>query len=114
MQRMDALPEIVTEHLDDVRALCEKYSVRKLTIFGSAVKGTFDPEKSDLDFAVEFLPQPDPLERGRDYLDLLVALQRLFGRDVDLVTVSAIENPYFKEVLRLTQQPLYDTDTQAA
>ena len=45
---MDALPALVTEHLGEVRALCEKYHVRKLTIFGSAVKGTFDPETSDL------------------------------------------------------------------
>ncbi|HEX6641987.1 MAG TPA: nucleotidyltransferase domain-containing protein [Thermoanaerobaculia bacterium] len=114
MRAMDALPEIVTEHLGEVRALCEKYSVRKLTIFGSAVKGTFDPEKSDLDFAVEFLPDPDPLERGRHYLDLLIGLQQSFGREVDLVSVTGIRNPYFKEVLRLTQRPLYDIDTQAA
>jgi predicted nucleotidyltransferase len=104
------LPEIVTKRLDEVRALCEKYSVKRLTIFGSAVKGTFDPEKSDLDFAVEFLPHPDPMERGRYYFDLLLALQRLFERDVDLVTVPEIKNPYFKEVLRLTQRPLYDTE----
>ena len=110
MHRMDALPEIVTDHLDEVRALCEKYSVKRLMIFGSAVKGTFDPAKSDLDFAVEFLPHPDPLERGRHYLDLLAALQRLFDREVDLVSVPSIKNPYFKEVLRLTQRPLYDTE----
>ena len=110
MRGMDALPEIVTNHLDEVRALCEKYSVKRLMVFGSAAKGTFDPDKSDIDFAVEFLPHPDPLERGRFYLDLLVALQRLFERNVDLVSVSAIENPYFKEVLRLTQRPLYDAE----
>jgi predicted nucleotidyltransferase len=109
MRGMDALPEIVTDHLDEVRALCEKYSVKRLTIFGSAVKGTFDPEKSDLDFAVEFLPHPDPLERGRYYFDLLLALQDLFDREVDLVSVRAIENPYFKVVLRLSQRPLYDS-----
>ncbi len=110
MHRMDALPQIVTEHLDEVRALCEKYSVKRLMIFGSAVKGSFDPAKSDLDFAVEFFPHPDPLERGRHYLDLLMALQRLFEREIDLVSVTAIKNPYFKEVLRLTQQPLYDAE----
>ncbi|MFL6246210.1 MAG: nucleotidyltransferase family protein [Thermoanaerobaculia bacterium] len=107
---MDALPQIVTEHLGEVRALCEKYSVKRLAVFGSAVKGTFDPEKSDLDFAVEFLPHPDPLERGRLYLDLLGALQDLFSRDIDLVSIPAIKNPYFKEVLRLTERPLYDAE----
>lgn len=110
MQRMHALPQIVTEHLEEVRALCEKYSVKRLAVFGSAVKGTFDPERSDLDFAVEFLPNPDPLERGRRYLDLLAELQDLFSREVDLVSVTAVKNPYFKEVLRLTEQPLYDAE----
>lgn len=99
---------MITEHLDEVRALCERYGVKKLTLFGSAVKGTFDPETSDLDFAVELLPHPDPLVRGERYWDLLQALKDLFGRDVDLVTATAIRNPYFIQVLELTQQPLYE------
>jgi predicted nucleotidyltransferase len=49
MRRMTALPALITDHLAEVRTLCEKYSVKRLTLFGSAVKGTFDPEKSDLD-----------------------------------------------------------------
>ena len=105
---MNALPPIITERLAEVRALCEKYRVKRLTLFGSAVKGTFDPERSDLDFTVEFLPADDALQRGGHYLDLLCALQKLFGRNVDLVTVSTIENPYFKQVLELTERPLYD------
>ena len=105
---MNALPPLVTEHLDEVRALCEKYRVKRLEIFGSAVKGTFDPEKSDLDFVVEFLPDPDPLRRGEHYLDLLVDLQRLFDRNVDLVVGTTIENPYFRQVLELTARELYD------
>jgi predicted nucleotidyltransferase len=109
MHRMDALPRIVTEHLDEVRALCEKYSVKRLTIFGSAVKGTFDPEKSDLDFVVEFLP--DTKRSGFDdpYFSLLIALKDIFGRDVDLVERQAIKNPYFVKVLALTERALYES-----
>lgn len=105
---MDTLPPLVVEHLDEVRALCEKYHVRKLTIFGSAVKGTFDPAKSDLDFVVDFEEHPDPLERGRRWWGLWDDLRELFNRDVDLVTRSAIRNVYFEQVLALTEQPLYD------
>jgi predicted nucleotidyltransferase len=107
MHRMDALPEIVTEHLAEVRALCEKYSVRKLTIFGSAVKGTFDPEKSDLDFVVEFEWHPDPSERGRRWLELWDELKDLFGRNIDLLVASTIENPFFAEAIRLAHLDLY-------
>ena len=107
MHGMDALPQIVTEHLDEVRALCEKYSVRKLTIFGSAVKGTFDPEKSDLDFVVEFEWHPDPSERGRRWLELWDELKDLFGRNIDLLVASTIENPYVAESIRISHLDLY-------
>ena len=105
---MNALPPLITRHLDEVRALCEKYRVKRLTLFGSAVKGTFDEERSDLDFAVEFHPADDPLVRGARYLDLLIDLQNLFGRSVDLVGVRAVRNPYFKQVLESTERPLYE------
>jgi predicted nucleotidyltransferase len=104
---MDALPKIVTERLDEVRALCEKYSVKRLTIFGSAVKGTFDPEKSDLDFAVEFEWHADPSERGRRWLELWDELKELFDRNVDLVVASTIKDPSFSQILALTEQELY-------
>ena len=109
MRPMDALPEIVREKLDDVRALCEKYSVKRLTIFGSAVKGTFDPEKSDLDFVVEFLPETKRSGFDDPYFQLLTALQELFAREVDLVERKGIKNPYFVKVLALTERALYES-----
>jgi predicted nucleotidyltransferase len=107
MGGVDALPEIVTAHLGEVRALCEKYSVKRLTIFGSAVKGTFDPEKSDLDFIVEFEWHPDPSERGRRWLELWDDLKDLFGRNIDLVVASTIKNPYFAQIVAIEQRELY-------
>jgi len=59
-----------------------------LTLFGSAVKGTFDPERSDVDFLVEFEWHPDPLERGRRWLELWEELKDVFGRDIDLLVAS--------------------------
>ncbi len=37
-----------------VEALCQKYRVTRLEVFGSAAGDSFDPEKSDVDFLVEF------------------------------------------------------------
>ncbi len=107
MTSMDALPEIVTEHLAEVRALCEKYRVKRLAIFGSAVKGTFDPEKSDLDFVVEFDDDLFGSAGWHAYFDLKFALKDLFSRNVDLVEWQAVENPYFRQVLEMTQRDLY-------
>ncbi len=104
---MYPLPPEITEHLAEVRALCEKYSVKRLTLFGSAVKGTFDRERSDLDFVVEFEWHPDPLERGRRWNELWRELKDLFGRNVDLLVASTIRNPYIIASIDLANIELY-------
>ena len=107
MTAMEALPEIVTEHLAEVRALCEKYRVKRLAIFGSAVKGTFDPERSDLDFVVEFFPQPRAGWGDVSYR-LQEELERLFEREVDIVERRTVRNPYFLKVIDLSERLVYD------
>ena len=107
MRRMEALPPLIAERLEDVRALCAKYHVKRLTLFGSAVKGTFDPDQSDLDFVVEFEWHPDPAERGRRWLDLWDDLKDLFGRNVDLLVSSTIENPFLAEAIQLAHLDVY-------
>src|SRR6266446_480464 len=107
MRTMNALPPLLEQHLGEIRALCEKYRVKRLAVFGSAVKGTFDPQKSDVDFVVEFEWHNDPLVRGRRYIDLWSSLKRLLDRDVDLVVDHTIENPYFRQVIDLTQRDVY-------
>jgi uncharacterized protein len=104
---MNALPPLITRHLDEVRALCEKYRVKRLTLFGSAVKGTFDEATSDVDFVVEFEWHPDPLERGRRWTYLWEELKDLFGRDIDLVVASTIRNPYIAKSIERAHLDLY-------
>ena len=104
---MNALPPVIAEHLGEVRALCEKYRVKRLTLFGSAVKGTFDPEKSDLDFVVEFEWDPDPLERGRLWTNLWEDLKDVFGRDIDLIVASTIKNRYIAQSIESAHLDLY-------
>ena len=106
---MEALPELIASRLGDVRALCEKYRVKRLTLFGSAVKGTFDPVSSDVDFVVEFLPDAARGGFNGAYFQLLGDLKDLFEREVDLVERASIENPYFLQVLALTERPIYDS-----
>jgi len=107
MRRMNALPPAVAEHLDEVHALCEQYRVKRLTLFGSAVKGTFDPATSDLDFVVEFEWDPDPLERGRLWLELWDELKNLFARDIDLLVASTIKDPVVAASIERTHLDLY-------
>ena len=55
----NAIPEIVAEHLDEIRALCREFGVIRLEVFGSAVTPRYDPATSDIDFLVEYPPDHD-------------------------------------------------------
>ena len=43
----------------ELEALCRRFGVGRLEIFGSAAAGRFQTETSDLDFMVEFAPPTD-------------------------------------------------------
>lgn len=72
---------------------CERYGVARLRVFGSAATGRFDPASSDLDFLVDF--GADAPRGVAPFLELKEELQRIAGRDVDLVEAGAVRNPYF-------------------
>ncbi len=99
--------DIVTQHRDQIAALCRQYGVRRLDLFGSAATGAFDPETSDLDFVATFADTRSPNYADR-YLDFADALEALFGRPVDLLTENMIGGPYFRQAVDATRQPVYD------
>ena len=103
---MAALPPEIEEKLDQVRALCVKYGVKKLTLFGSAARGEFDPESSDYDFLIEFLPG---IQLGLEYFDLERQLAEIFGRKVDVVQLKSVRNPYRRASIEQNPQlPVYE------
>lgn len=92
----------------ELEQLCVLYRVKRLDLFGSAVTGRHDPEKSDLDFVVEF--QPLPAGKYADtYFGLLEDLEQLFGCPVDLIVSTAIKNPYFLQSVEKTRTMVYET-----
>ena len=96
----------IEKHRAELGALCRRHHVRRLELFGSAATGRARPGAGDLDFLVEFEPRPAG-GYADNYFDLLEALERLFGRPVDLVVGSAIKNPYFLESVEKTKALLY-------
>lgn len=96
----------ITQQSAAIEALCRRFRVRRLELFGSAAAGRFNPRSSDLDFLVEF----DAL-RSNEYADayfgLLEELQKLFKRDVDLVVSGCVKNPYLKESIQRSRTLLY-------
>ncbi len=77
-----------------------------MTLFGSAVREDFAPERSDLDFMVEFTPL-NPGDRADAYFGLLLGLEELFARPVDLVEARAVRNPYVRRTIQQHQETVY-------
>lgn len=72
---------------------CERHGVRRLRAFGSVLTDQFDANSSDVDLLVDFeLGLEHPFDA---YFGLHEDLERLLGRNVDLVMAEAVRNPYF-------------------
>lgn len=98
---------------DAIAALCREYGVLRLDVFGSAAKGTFDPETSDLDFVASFADRKN-LDYADRYFDFAEALEALFGRRIDLITEQGIKNPYFREEVEETRRRVYVAPGESA
>lgn len=78
--------------------LCRRYQIRRLSLFGSRLKGTARPD-SDTDLLVEFEPEAEPT------LLTMAAIERelsalLGGRPVDLRTAQDLSRYFRDEVVR--------------
>jgi len=97
---------LIAQRRGEIEALCHRYRVRRLELFGSAATGQERAGESDLDFLVEFGALP-PGGYADAYFGLREALEALLGRAVDLVVASAIKNPYFRQSVERTKTLLY-------
>lgn len=91
---MNAAISIVPEHME---AFCRRHGIRRLAIFGSALRDDFRPD-SDVDVLVEFEPGCTPSLLGMARLER--ELSPLFaGRKVDLRTKEDLSRYFRQEVM---------------
>lgn len=97
--------KIITDKLDELRTLCEMYSVKTMYVFGSVCSTKFS-DQSDIDFLISF--ENIPFDQYTDnYFELHYKLQDLFGRDIDLLTDKSLSNPYFIQNINNNKQLIY-------
>jgi predicted nucleotidyltransferase len=89
--------ERIIETLRANRALLEKFRVRSLSVFGSAVRGDAGPD-SDVDILVEF--EPDADIGLIEFIRLKNELGDLLGVSVDLGTPEALHPALKEDILR--------------
>ena len=91
----------------EIQGLCRRLSICRLDLFGSATSDAFDLDSSDVDVLVEFDTDRAGFDYYGTYFALKEGLERLLGRAVDIVSVTSIRNPYFRDQVMNTRQPLY-------
>ncbi|MBD5219867.1 MAG: nucleotidyltransferase [Bacteroidales bacterium] len=97
--------KLIEMNIDKIAALCQKYKVARLWVFGSILTPRFNDE-SDVDFSVEFnYGMIDDIFVV--FFDFIDELQVLLGRKVDMVDETAINNPYFRKELDTTKKLIY-------
>ena len=93
--------------MEKIAALCRKYKVAKLWVFGSILTPRFN-DNSDIDLLVIFDKTKIALLDMADvFFDFIYELEDLFGRKVDLTDYTAIKNQYFKEEVDEKKQLLW-------
>jgi len=85
---------------EQLAAVCRRYQVRELSLFGSVARGEMRPD-SDIDLLVEFLP--DAAVGLLEHAGLMLELARLLGRKVDLVSKNGLKPRIRPSVLRDAQ-----------
>lgn len=76
---------------DKIVHFCHRWKISKLAVFGSIVRGELRPD-SDIDLLVTFRSDAD--WTMFDHFTMEEELSHLFGREVDLVSVQAVEESY--------------------
>lgn len=92
-------------YIEQIKALCRKYRVKTLSVFGSVLTPRFN-QHSDVDLVVDF-NDIDPADYADNYLSLKRELENLFQREVDLIEGNGIKNSIFRNNVNRTKQVIY-------
>jgi len=86
---------------------CRRWKIQQLAVFGSAVRGGLQPG-SDIDLLVTFSPEAD--WSMFDHYRMENELVEFLGRDVDLVSIRALEenpNPIYRNEILESARVVY-------
>lgn len=89
------IKRLLIEKRDDIRSIAAKHGAYNIRIFGSVVLGEAGPD-SDIDFLID----AGPTTSSWFPAGLILDLEEILGRRVEVVTEKAL-NPYLRDsVLR--------------
>jgi predicted nucleotidyltransferase len=99
-------PKLTLEEIKKVAVpACSEFRVKRLDLFGSLARGAGSSD-SDIDLLVEF---EDPnLQLSKRFFGLLHYLEDALGREIDLLTMNSLKNPYFRQRVLKEKVNIYE------
>ena len=94
------LQRLLREKRDDIRVIASKHGAYNVRIFGSVVRGEAGPD-SDIDFLIDAGPDTSSWFPA----GLILELQEILGRRVEIVTTKAL-NPHIRDRVLAEAVPL--------
>lgn len=105
---------VIEKNIETIKMLCKEHHIKSLYVFGSAVQGDFTAQSDiDLLYVPDYTgfdnrkPLDNPYDPFLVYFDLKEQLEKLLGRQVDLIHDRKFKNKYLNESIGCTKTPLY-------
>ena len=96
---------IIDRNIEELKKLCTLYNVEKMYLFGSILNANFNKE-SDIDFLVKF-KTIEISSYFDNYMDFKENLEKLLGREVDLVEEQTLRNPILINSINKSKELIY-------
>jgi len=96
---------IIDRNIEELKRLCTLYNVEKMYLFGSILNSNFNKD-SDIDFLVKF-KSIEISTYFDNYMDFKENLEKLFGREVDLVEEQTLRNPILINSINKSKELIY-------
>ena len=96
---------IIENNKSSIDKLCKENKVEKLYVFGSVLNENFNDD-SDIDFIVD-IKNEDPVAYTDNYFNLQFGFEELFKREIDLLSLKYLSNPFFIKNVERNRVQIY-------
>ncbi len=101
------MDKILTNNISKIEKYCKKYNVKQLFAFGSVCTNRFNND-SDIDLLINFQNNISIESYTDNYFILHELFEKIFNRNIDLLTTNMLENPYFIKIMDRTKTLIYE------
>lgn len=99
--------KLIEMNIDKIVALCKKYKVARLWVFGSILTPRFNDD-SDIDFLVDFDEKHiELLDYADNFFNFIHEIESVVGRKVDMIVNKSVKNRFFRTEIDETRRLLW-------